>query len=81
MFVFLPKPIAGLFFHDKESLSIAVNYLIIIGFSEAFMAIELMTIGALSGLGMNQLAAIISIRTYRGKDSAGYDPQFRRNGT
>ena len=61
MFVFLPKPIAGLFFHDKESLAIAVNYLIIIGFSEAFMAIELMTIGALSGLGMTKLCSIISI--------------------
>ena len=61
VFVFLPKPIAGLFFHDKESLSIAVNYLIIIGFSEAFMAIELMTIGALSGLGMTKLCSIISI--------------------
>ena len=60
-FVFLPKPIAGLFFHDAESLSIAVNYLIIIGFSEGFMAIELMTIGALSGLGLTKLCSIISI--------------------
>lgn len=60
-FVFLPNPIAGLFFHDAESLSIAVNYLIIIGFSEGFMAIELMTIGALSGLGLTKLCSIISI--------------------
>lgn len=60
-FVFLPKPIAGLFFHDAEALSIAVNYLIIIGFSEGFMAIELMTIGALSGLGLTKLCSIISI--------------------
>ena len=60
-FVLLPKPIAGLFFHDNESLSIAVNYLVIIGFSEAFMAIELMTIGALSGLGMTKLCSVISI--------------------
>ena len=60
-FVFLPKPIAGLFFHDAESLSIAVNYLIIIGFSEGFMAIELMTICALSGLGLTKLCSIISI--------------------
>ena len=60
-FVLLPRPISGLFFHDPESLGISVNYLIIIGFSEAFMAIELMTIGALSGLGMTKLCSIISI--------------------
>ena len=60
-FVLLPRPISGLFFHDPESLGISVNYLTIIGFSEAFMAIELMTIGALSGLGMTKLCSIISI--------------------
>lgn len=60
-FVLLPRPISGLFFHDPESLGISVNYLIIIGFCEAFMAIELMTIGALSGLGMTKLCSIISI--------------------
>lgn len=60
-FVLLPKPISGLFFHDPESIGISVNYLIIIGFSEAFMSIELMTIGALSGLGMTRLCSIISI--------------------
>ena len=60
-FVLLPRPISGLFFHDPESLGISVNYLIIIGFCEAFMSIELMTIGALSGLGMTKLCSIISI--------------------
>lgn len=60
-FVFVPKPIASLFFHDSSSLAIAANYLVIIGFSEAFMAIELMTIGALSGLGMTRQCSIISI--------------------
>ena len=60
-FVFLPGPIASLFFHEKDVLTIAINYLIIIGFSETFMTIELMTIGALSGLGMTKLCSIISI--------------------
>ena len=60
-FVFLPGPIASLFFHEKDVLAIAINYLIIIGFSETFMTIELMTIGALSGLGMTKLCSIISI--------------------
>ena len=60
-FVFLPRPIAGLFFHEKDALDTAVNYLIIIGFSEAFMSIELMTIGALSGLGRTRLSSTISV--------------------
>ena len=60
-FVFLPEPIARLFFHEKEALDTAVNYLIIIGFSEVFMSIELMTVGALSGLGRTRLSSMISV--------------------
>ncbi len=60
-FVFLPGPICSLFFHEKEALAIGIDYLIIIGFSETFMCIELMTIGALSGLGKTRLSSIISI--------------------
>ena len=39
----------------------AVGYLVIIGFSEAFMCVELTTVGALSGLGRTRLCSIISI--------------------
>lgn len=60
-FVFFPVPVARLFFHEADAIAIAVDYLIIIGFSEAFMSIELMTIGALSGLGRTRLCSIISI--------------------
>lgn len=61
IFILLPGPICGLFFHEKEALDIAIDYLVIIGFSETFMCIELMTIGALSGLGKTRLSSIISI--------------------
>ena len=61
LFVFLPEPIARLFFHEKEALDTAVNYLVIIGFSEVFMSIELMTVGALSGLGRTRLSSTISV--------------------
>ena len=40
---------------------IAIGYLTIIGVSEAFMAVELMTVGALSGLGKTHLCSVISI--------------------
>ena len=56
-----PEPIARLFFHEKEALDTAVNYLVIIGFSEVFMSIELMTVGALSGLGRTRLSSTISV--------------------
>lgn len=50
MFVFQPKAIAEIFFHESKAIMIAIGYLTIIGVSEAFMAVELMTVGALSGL-------------------------------
>ena len=60
-FVFFPKSIAGIFFHEPKAIEIAVGYLIIIGFSEAFMCEELTTVGALSGLGKTHLCSAISI--------------------
>ena len=55
IFVFVPKPIARIFFHEATAIEIAVDYLIIVGLSEAFMCVELMTVGALSGLGKTHL--------------------------
>lgn len=60
-FVLFPETIANVFFHEKKAIEIAVDYLIIVGFSEAFMCVELMTIGALSGFGETKLCSIISI--------------------
>ena len=60
-FVLLPGPIAKIFFYEPEAIAIAVGYLIIIGFCEGFMCEELMTVGALSGLGRTRLCSVISI--------------------
>lgn len=61
LFVFEPNAIARIFFHEPKAIAIAVSYLVIIGFSEAFMCVELMTVGALSGLGKTHLCSVISI--------------------
>ena len=61
MFVFQPKAIAEIFFHEPKAIMIAIGYLVIIGLSEAFMSVELMTVGALSGLGKTHLCSVISI--------------------
>ena len=40
-----------LFIHEAEVIPAGADYLRIIGFSEMFMCVELMTVGALSGMG------------------------------
>ena len=61
VFICFPQAIADIFFHEPKAVATAVGYLVIIGFSEAFMCVELMTVGALSGLGRTRLCSIISI--------------------
>lgn len=61
VFICFPQAIADIFFHEPKAVATAVGYLVIIGFSEAFMCLELTTVGALSGLGRTRLCSIISI--------------------
>ena len=60
-FVFFPRQISVLFFHEEEVIRLSVDYLRIIGFSEIFLSVEMMTVGALSGLGRTQLCSLISV--------------------
>lgn len=60
-FVLFPGQISRIFFHEAEVIGISVNYFIIVGLCEAFMCEELMTVGALSGLGRTKLCSMISI--------------------
>lgn len=48
IFICFPGAIADVFFHEPKAVEIAIGYLVIIGFGEAFMCVELTTIGALS---------------------------------
>ena len=61
IFVFFPLQISHLFFHEAEVIPVSINYLIIVGLSEAFMCVEIMAGGAISGLGNTKLVSIISI--------------------
>lgn len=61
VFLCFPRPISQIFFHEAEVIGESVGYLVIIGFGEAFMCVELMTVGALSGLGRTKLCSVISI--------------------
>ncbi len=61
LFVLCPGPISKIFFHEELAIAISVSYLFIIGFSEPFMAVELVTCGGLAGLGKTRLCSVISI--------------------
>ena len=61
LFVCVPRPNANIFFHEPKAIATAIDYLIIVGFSEAFLCIETTTVGALSGLGKTHLCSVISI--------------------
>ena len=61
VFICFPKAIADIIFHEPKAVATAVVYLVIICYSEAFMCVELTTVGALSGLGRTRLCSIISI--------------------
>ena len=61
LLIVLPEHIFGLFIHEAEVIPMGVRYLVILGFCQMFMCIELTTIGALSGLGKTLLCSVISV--------------------
>lgn len=61
IFLIFPEQIFKIFLNDKESLEIGVYYMKILGISQAFMCMELLTVGAFNGLGKTYVAPIISI--------------------
>lgn len=60
-FLLFPEPISRIFFHEAHVIPVSVQYLMIVGISEPFMCVELMAIGAISGLGNTKICSIISI--------------------
>ncbi len=61
LFVLFPMQISGLFFHEAEVLPVAARYMVIVGLSEAFMCVEMMAVGAISGLGRTKVCSVISV--------------------
>ena len=60
-FLLFPVPISRLFFHETDVIAISAWYLMIVGLSEPFMAVELMSEGAIAGLGKTKLCSAISV--------------------
>lgn len=61
IFLVFPEPIVRIFVDTPTTIQLAVDYLRIIGLTQLFSAVEMVTNGAFSGLGQAKYPAIISI--------------------
>ncbi|RUT47371.1 MATE family efflux transporter [Paenibacillus anaericanus] len=61
VFIIFPQQLFSLFLSDKESLELGTSYMRIIGYSQLFMCMELMTVGAFNGIGKTHIPPIFSI--------------------
>ncbi|MEB3101403.1 MATE family efflux transporter [Ferviditalea candida] len=61
LFILFPKQLFSFFLTDEASLKLGADYMRIIGFSQLFMCMELMTVGAFNGIGKTHIPPIFSI--------------------
>lgn len=61
LFLGFSSEISSVFFHTNTEIQVSNHYLRIVSYSQAFMCLELMSVGALAGLGKTKLCSIISI--------------------
>lgn len=61
LLIFVGGPIFSIFLSEKEALEIGISYLKILGYSQLFMCIEIMTSGAFNGLGKTVPPSIVGI--------------------
>jgi putative MATE family efflux protein len=61
LFIAFPGALFSIFLHEKDSIAMGREYLIILGFSQLFMCMELMATGAFFGWGRTNIPAITGI--------------------
>lgn len=59
--VFGRRPVISIFIHEPEVILLGMEYLRVLGYSQMFMCMELMTVGALSGQGKTLQCSVITI--------------------
>lgn len=59
--ILFPESLFSLFLSEKESIEMGCDYLIILGYSQLFMCLELMATGAFFGWGRTNIPAITGI--------------------
>lgn len=60
LFIFFPKQIFTIFIQDPTVVKIGVDYMVAIGYSQLFMCIELLVVGAFNGLGKTKIPAFVT---------------------
>lgn len=61
LLIFCPSPIFRIFITESDVIPLGVDYLMILGFSQLFMSVEITTAGAFSGFGKTIPPSVISI--------------------
>lgn len=61
LFVAFPNQLLSLFVNDPDTIKIGSSYLIIVGLSQLFMSLEMLTAGAYNGQGLTKYPASVSI--------------------
>ncbi|MGL5681975.1 MAG: MATE family efflux transporter [Marinifilaceae bacterium] len=61
LFLAFPTQLIGLFVSDLETVEIGASYLVIVGLSQLFMCLEMVTGGTYNGQGLTQYSATISV--------------------
>lgn len=59
LLIIFPKELMSIFFINESVIKIGANYLFIMGFSQIFMCLEIVTNGALAGLGVTFLPNLL----------------------
>lgn len=59
--IFFSEPIFKIFITESSAIPSGINYLKILGYSQIFMCIEIITIGMFNGFGETRIPSIISI--------------------
>ncbi|WP_238883404.1 MATE family efflux transporter [Clostridium sp. YIM B02551] len=61
IFILFPKELFSIFIQEKAAVDLGTSYMRILGFSQVFMCMELLTVGAFNGVGKTYVPPIISI--------------------
>ena len=61
LFVFFPKYLVDIFISDTRAVEISVNYLKIVGATQIFMCLEIITNGSFNGIGVPKTPSIVSV--------------------
>ena len=61
VFILFSEELPRIFTNDQETIAVASSYLIIIGLSQIFMAMEMISNGVFSGMGLPKIPSIISM--------------------